>query len=54
MAEVLLKGDFYESALTDEEKIILTKEDLEREGYVQTKKPWSKAEDKILLTLCKD
>jgi hypothetical protein len=42
------------ATITDEDKIILTKEDLEKEGYIQTKRPWTKSEDRLLLSLCKD
>lgn len=33
---------------------MLTREDLEKEGYEQTKRPWTAEEDKRLLRLCKD
>lgn len=38
--------------LSDE--IILTRHDLLQEGYEQSRRPWSKEEDRLLLRLCRD
>ena len=31
---------------------MVTREDLEKEGYEQSKKPWTEEEDRILMSLC--
>jgi hypothetical protein len=45
---------YYSAQPLPTHEIILTRQDLLQEGYEQTKKPWSKEEDRLLLRLCKN
>lgn len=51
---IVENATYYSTEPLPTDQIILTRQDLLQEGYDQTKKAWSKEEDRLLLRLCQN